>query len=107
MADLWNAPSFAFLKKSLGRKREFLFELLSPFEALLLGLSQLSDGTDKRRIPFQDEDLSWNKPHLLPGFPSPCSELFMKQLQIVSVTVDLGKCSLVQKEDSKFGTLSC
>ena len=33
------------------------------------GLNQLNDGTDKRRVPLQDEDHHGNDLHLVLGFP--------------------------------------
>ena len=38
-----------------------------------LGLNQLNDGTDRRRVPHQDEEHPGNDPHLVPDFPRLCS----------------------------------
>ena len=46
---------------------------MSACEELRLGLSPLNDGTDRRRVPLQDEDHPGNDPHLVPGFPRLCS----------------------------------
>ena len=72
-----------------------------------LGLNQLNDGTDRRRIPLQDENHSGNEPHLVPGFPSLCSGMFPQRFRIVSVLVGSKEIHLVQTEHPKCGTLSC
>ena len=54
-------------------------------EEYRLGLNRMSDGTDRRRIPLQDEDHSGHDPHLLPGFLCLCSGMFPKRFPTVSV----------------------
>ena len=56
-------------------------------EKLRLYLNQLSDGTDRHRIPPQDEDHSGNDPHLVRGFPHLSSGIFPERFRIVSVPV--------------------
>ena len=56
--------------------RGFLPELLSPCEEPHLVLNQLVDGTDRLKIPFQDEDYSGNDSHLVPAFQRLCSRMF-------------------------------
>ena len=115
MADLWSAPYFVLLKKSQGSSREnrleilspseddsdsllellslceddceSLLELLSPCEEPLLGLIQINDGTDRRRVPLQDEDHPENDPHLVPGFPRLFSGMFLERLLSASVSM--------------------
>ena len=52
-----------------------------------LGLSQLDDETDRRRVPLQDEDHPGNDPHLVPGFPHLCSGTVPKRFRSVYVSV--------------------
>ena len=52
-----------------------------------LGLNQLNDGTDRRRVPLQDEDHPGNDPHLVPGFPHLCSGMFPERFRSASVSV--------------------
>ena len=60
-----------------------------------LGLNRLNDGTDRPRILLQYEELSANDPHLVPGFPHLCSEMFPQRFRIVFVPADLGEIRLV------------
>ena len=52
-----------------------------------LGLNQLNDGTDKRRVPLQDEDHPGNHHHLVPGFPTLCFGKFPERFRSASVSV--------------------
>ena len=62
-------------------------ELLGMREEPPLGLRQLNDEIDKRRVPLQDEDHPGNDPHLVPGFPRLCSGTFPERFRSVSVSV--------------------
>ena len=76
MADLWSTPPFVFLKKSQGSNKESLLELLTPCEEPRLCLKQMINGTDRRKIPLQDEDHLGNDSLMVPGFPHLCSGSF-------------------------------
>ena len=52
-----------------------------------LGLNQLNDGTDTRRVPLQEEDNPGNDPDLGPGFPRLCFGMFPERFRSVSVSV--------------------
>ena len=59
------------------------------------GLNWLSDGTDRWRIPLQDEDNSGKNPHSVPGFPRLCSGMFPKRFRTVSVPTGSREIRLV------------
>ena len=61
--------------------------LLSLCEEHRLGLSQLNDGIDRRRVPPQNEDHPGNDPQLVPGFPRLCSGMFPERFRSASVSV--------------------
>ena len=67
-----------------------------------LGLSQLNDGIDRRRVPLQDEDHLGNDPHSVPGFPRLCSGMFRSAL----VSVGSREIRLIYTDHPKCGTLS-
>ena len=60
-----------------------------------LCLSHLNDGTDRWRVPLQDEDHPGNDPHLVPGFPPLCSGMFPKGLRSASVSVGSREIRLI------------
>ena len=60
-----------------------------------LSLNQLSDGTDRPSIPFQDEDHSSNDFHLVPSFLRLRSEMFPERFRSVSVPVGSTEIRLV------------
>ena len=60
-----------------------------------LGLNQMNDVTNRRRVPLQDEDHPGNDPHLVPGFPRLCSGTFPERFRSVSVPVDSRESRLV------------
>ena len=62
-----------------------------------LSLSQLNDGTDRRRFPVQDKDHSGNDTHLVPGFLPLCSEIFPERFRSVSVPVGSRGYRLVRR----------
>ena len=64
-----------------------LLELLSACEEPGLYLKQLNDVTDRKRVPFQDEDHPGNDPHLVLGFPRLCSGTFAERSRSLSVHV--------------------
>ena len=64
-------------------------------EELRLGMNQVNDGTNKPRVPFQDEDYPGNDPHLLPGFPRLCSEMSPERFWSVSVPVGSNEIRLI------------
>ena len=47
-----------------------------------LGLNQINDATDRRRVPLQDEDHLENDPHLVPGFPRLCSGMIAERFRV-------------------------
>ena len=61
--------------------------ILHPCEEPPLGLNHFIDGTDRRRVPLQDEDHPGNHPHLVPGFPTLRSGTFPERFQSTSVPV--------------------
>ena len=52
-----------------------------------MGVSQLNDGIDRRRIPLQDEDHPGNDPQFVPVFPNLCSRMFPERFRSASVSV--------------------
>ena len=60
-----------------------------------LCLIQLTEGTNRRRIPLQHEDHSGNDPHLVRGFPRLYSGMFPDRFWIVSVLVGSREIRLV------------
>ena len=81
VADLWSAPSFAFLTKSQGSNREFLHELLSPCDLSPPALNHLSYYCDRQRTPGRDLGRLVNDTQWVPGFLSCCSWMFPEQLR--------------------------
>ena len=65
----------------------FLLEVLSPCEEPRSGLNKLSDGSDRLRIPLQDDGYSGNDPHLVPGFQRLSCGLFRERFWSVSITL--------------------
>ena len=55
------------------------------YEAPGLGLSQLNDGTDRRRFPLQDDNHPGTDPHLVPVFPRLCSGMFLERPKCVRI----------------------
>ena len=53
-----------------------------------LGLSQLNDVTERRRVPLQDEDHPGNDPHLVPRLLRLCSGMILERFRSVSASVD-------------------
>ena len=82
---------------SLLRNLRMLFRtnIHSKCEEPRLGLSQLNDAIDRRRVPFQDEDHPGSDPHLVPGFPHLCSGLFPERFRRMSVIVGSGEIRLI------------
>ena len=70
-------------------------EIEDSCEELHLSLNQLNDGSDRQRVPLQDEDNSGNDPHLVPGFLRLCSGMFPQRFRSVSVPVGSRKIRLV------------
>ena len=60
-----------------------------------LGVSQLNDGINRRRVPLQDEDHLGNDLHLVPGFPRLCSGMFPERFRSASVTVGSREICLI------------
>ena len=72
-----------------------------------LGLSQLSCGTDRLRVPLQVEDHSGNDPQLVPGSLYPCFWMFPERFRSASVSVGSREARLFSTEHQKCGSLSC
>ena len=65
------------------------------YEEPPLSLNQLSDGTDRRSVPLQDEDHPGNDPHLVPGFPHLCSRMFPELFRSASKPVGSSEIRLI------------
>ena len=72
-----------------------------------LALSQFDFWYDRQRTPPQDEDLSGNDPHLVPGFLRQRSGMFPERFRRMSVPVGSRENCPVWTEHQRCGTLSC
>ena len=70
---------------------------LSSCEEPRLGLNQLNDVTDRRRVPLQDEDHPGNDPHLVPAFSRLCFGTLPERFRSVSVPVGSKKSSFLNR----------
>ena len=71
------------------------------------GLNQLSYETDRLRIPLQDENLSEDELHMIPGFLRLGSGCSAERFRNVSLHVSSIEIRLLWTEPPKCGTLSC
>ena len=56
-------------------------------EKLHLGLNELNDGTDRQKVPLQNEDHPGNEPSLFSCFPLFCSGMFLERFRGASISV--------------------